>query len=102
MRVSLGAVLTLALVGGLAVAGPWVGNARIGFGQLLTGRFAMELPSATTRASSIANWGGAKGSAAGPSIAMSESDWLKLADDLAPVSYLPAPAEPAVPDQQPL
>ena len=66
---------------------------------MLTGTLAGNLPGRGERGPLLADWRGPKDSATGLSIAMSESDWLKLADDLAPVSYLPAPVQN---EQQPL
>lgn len=106
MRAGLGVVVVLGCLTGVwAVSGPWVRQAETGLTQLLTATLAVNLPAAPERGPLLADWRGPKDSATGLSIAMSESDWLKLADDLAPVSYLPAPVEPPAPvqnEQQPL
>ncbi len=106
MRVSLGTAIVLSCLTGVwAVPGSWVRQAETGFTQLLTGNLAVSLPAATERGALHADWRGPKGSTTEPSIAMSESDWLRLADDMAPVSYLPAPVVPQAPvqnEQQPL
>lgn len=106
MRVGLGTVLVLSCLTGVWVfTGSWVGQAETGLTRLLTGTYAVDLPAAPASGPLLADWHGPKSGSAEPSIAMSESDWLKLADDMAPVSYLPAPAGLQAPlqnEQQPL
>ena len=106
MRIGLGAVLVAGIVAGTWLSsGSWVRQVELGLTQLLTGTLAVSLSPPTESGRLLADWRGPKGSSTEPSIAMSESDWLKLADDMAPVSYLPAPVVPQAPvqsDQQPL
>lgn len=106
MRVGLGTVFVLScLTGAWVSSGSWFNQVETGLTQMLTGNFAVSLPAATESRGLRAGWRDPEGSATEPSIAMSESDWLKLADDMAPVSYLPAPVVPQAPvqnEQQPL
>lgn len=81
----------------------WLAKSEAGLRQLMSGSVAIvpvEDPAATISAA----WR-ETGQDANAAVAMSEQDWLKLADDLAPVSYYAEPASApaaAIDDQQPL
>ena len=108
MRIGFGATLVaVLLIGAAAISGDWLRQSQSGLEQLMSGTLAPRHDlTVETDMGILAGWRDPQGKSAEPSIAMSESDWLKLADDLAPVSYLaepgPAPKPTAPVEQQPL
>lgn len=105
MRVGLGLVLVACVFAGTWLSsGTWMQQADMGLRQLVSGTIGgtgLRVDADRMHA----DWRDPHGGKTEPSIAMSESDWLKLADDMAPVSYLPAPVVPQAPvqnEQQPL
>lgn len=97
MRLTLGAVAVLAgatVVG--AGADGWLTKAQSGLAQLMSGTISTaELSSANGASVTEIAWH-APGGVADQAVALSEQDWLKLSEDVAPVIYLDqAPADPA-------
>jgi hypothetical protein len=105
MRIGLGIVLAASVLAGAAVWAGWLQQSQRGLGQLLTGTIATS-PSGGGSGPMLADWRDPHGKAGAPPVAMSESGWLMLTDDLAPVSYLSEAARPeaagAGGEQQPL
>lgn len=106
MRIGFGTLVALGvLTAGWALAGPWTRQVETGLGRLLSNAVTADMPAGALDRPLLADWRDPAGGTDGPAIAMSENDWLKLAEDLAPVTYLPAPVEQSVPvegEQQPL
>lgn len=100
------AVIAVAAVAGLASAGI-LAKSRTGLGQLMSATITSAAISGTEGlgVTGVA-WHAPGSEVGGPSIALSEQDWLKLSEDVAPVSYLgpptPVPNGPADAGQQPL
>lgn len=105
MRIKIGtvAVLAVALAASLASASVMT-KSRSGLGQLLSATITpAEMRGTGDLGVTSVAWQAPGAQAPEAAVALSEQDWLKLSDDVAPVSYLgsqdPAPA-PA--GQQPL
>jgi len=104
----MGRMAGLMVVAGVTVfagiaSSDWLAKSETGLRQLMSGSVAMvpvEDPAVTISAA----WREV-GKDDNAAVAMSEQEWLKLGDDLAPVSYYAEPASApaaAVDDQQPL
>jgi hypothetical protein len=105
MRLMAGSIAALAACAAVAFGqAGWMGKAQSGLGQMLSGTLGGGEPTSAARVAQIA-WQG-PGGAVDQAVALSEQDWLKLSEEVAPVSYLePPPAEPKTPesnDAQPL
>lgn len=105
MRIKIGtvAVLAVALAAGLASASI-VTKSRSGLGQLLSATITpAEMHGAGDLGVTSIAWQAPGSQAPEAAVALSEQDWLKLSDDVAPVSYLDSQAPtPAPAGQQPL
>jgi hypothetical protein len=110
MRHGLGFILLAALLGaGAILSGNWLAQSEAGLRQLMSGTIAVGPSDGLglgARASSAANWRAPGDLPATEAVAMSEQDWLRLGDTVAPVSYYDEPPADAPPpqsaEQQPL
>jgi hypothetical protein len=107
MRIGLGIALVASVVAGtVSVSAGWLQQSRTGLGQLLRGTIATSPSGSVGRGPMLADWHDPQAKANATPIAMSESEWLMLADEVAPVSYLsekPASGQPdTTGEQQPL
>ena len=106
MRLYIGALTGLAVTAAVAAGSAgWMQKSQSGLRQLMTGTVAAVGSPGAEQLSDLA-WRAPGDTAGLPAIALSEQDWLKLSEDVAPVSYLgPSPVKPAAPpanDAQPL
>jgi hypothetical protein len=98
----------IAVAGAIALAGiassDWLAKSEAGLRQLITGSVVTAPVNGATVTISAAWQEPGKGAA--EAVAMSEQDWLRIADDMAPVSYYaetPVETVTATPaEQQPL
>lgn len=107
MRIGLGFALAASvLAGAVASSSGWIRQSEVGLRQLMTGTITANPAASPGHAGALADWRDPSANAKAARVVMSESEWLKLADDLAPVSYLSGqPADPppvATTEQQPL
>lgn len=107
MRMTIGrtALLVVAAAGGLAAAS-FTAETRAGLSRLMSATIAPpQLQGTTDLGMADVVWH-APGETAETPVALSEQDWLKQFEDVAPVSYLgpqaPASSAPYAVDQQPL
>lgn len=95
MRLSFGSVAVVVVVAVMGIGSTgWMSKAQSGLGQLMSGTISSAgLSSAGEAGASKIAWHG-PGGAGDQAVALSEQDWLKLSEDVAPVSYLDqAPAD---------
>ncbi|MEZ5924446.1 MAG: hypothetical protein R3D57_08670 [Hyphomicrobiaceae bacterium] len=84
-------------------------KAEAGLRQLIAGSViaGIQEPGHDDSSPRLADWAAPQIEGTTSSVAMSEQDWLKLADDVAPVRYLPVKTDPSplpsqLDEQQPL